>query len=539
MTSPVSPMPIIAVPVSVEPINTPILYVTPEPEQILCTLSVQMPVIATAMQAYDTLNLSNENYGAIVDMTQTSYNINNPNNPTAAASSDVVWNNVIGTKFADNIKGANWAETISAGDGNDTIIGSGGADKLDGGKGIDTVDYSASVSYEGTPIFDIFGPMDHNPELGVNVNLETGKGEWGDANDDIYTSIENVVGSARDDVITGNDAANLLKGGAGYDSLSGGVGNDTLDGGTGNDQLNGGKGADKLIGGEGSDTAVYSDSSAAVNINLKTGFGSGGDAIGDRYTSIENVTGSNFNDTLTGDSKANQLDGGKGNDLFNGGLGADTFNGGEGVDTVTYANSGAGVQVTLEGFSYQGGAYPDEWIIADMKKAYVSGHGGDAEGDQLNGIEKIIGSNFNDVLTGDYNANTLEGGKGDDVLRGGGGSDLLSGGAGNDSFIVSFGSGNDVITDFQAGAKSGDKIIFEQVFNGSQPLMTFQDFMAHSTQVGKNLVFDFGNDHLTLNNVMKSQMTSDDFQVLVSMPIEDFYMPPQQLPVYEAPIMIA
>ena len=62
-----------------------------------------------------------------------------------------------------------------------------------------------------------------------------------------------VIGTNRNDVLTGGKGNDVLNGGAGNDKLSGGAGNDTLDGGKGNDQLNGGKGVDKLIGGAGSD----------------------------------------------------------------------------------------------------------------------------------------------------------------------------------------------------------------------------------------------------------------------------------------------
>ena len=58
------------------------------------------------------------------------------------------------------------------------------------------------------------------------------------------------------------------------------------------------------------------------------------------------------------------------------------------------------------------------------------GVGGNAAGDTLFEIENLIGSNFNDSLTGDGLANVLNGGNGNDILRGGGGADVLIGGAG-------------------------------------------------------------------------------------------------------------
>jgi Ca2+-binding RTX toxin-like protein len=108
----------------------------------------------------------------------------------------------------------------------------------------------------------------------VNVNLLTGLGAGSDAQGDILGGIENIVGSAFNDTLTGDGGTNALVGGAG---------------------------ADTLIGGPGIDTADYSTSTAAVSVNLLTGVGSGGDAQGDILTGIENIVGSDHADTLTVD----------------------------------------------------------------------------------------------------------------------------------------------------------------------------------------------------------------------------------------------
>ncbi len=84
---------------------------------------------------------------------------------------------------------------------------------------MDTADYSSSAG-------------------GVNVGLMTGLGSGGDAQGDVLTSIENIVGSTHDDTLTGDGAAN---------ALSGGGGNDTLDGGPGSDMLTGGPGAERFV----------------------------------------------------------------------------------------------------------------------------------------------------------------------------------------------------------------------------------------------------------------------------------------------------
>ena len=89
--------------------------------------------------------------------------------------------------------------------------------------------------------------------------------------------------------------------------LRGGADNDTLDGGTG---------ADSLDGGAGIDTASYGYAASRVELSLQTGHGFGGEAFGDSFSSIENVTGSNFNDYVAGDSGRNRLEGGNGADAL-------------------------------------------------------------------------------------------------------------------------------------------------------------------------------------------------------------------------------
>ena len=125
-------------------------------------------------------------------------------------------------------------------------------------------------------------------------------------------------------VINGNNSNNIINGTSGADQINGLGGNDTLNGNAGNDVLVGGAGRDTLNGGDGSDWASYIGS-AAVSVNLGTGLAFGGDATGDRFSSIENLHGSNNADNLTGSSGANILDGGLGNDILRGGAGADTF----------------------------------------------------------------------------------------------------------------------------------------------------------------------------------------------------------------------
>ena len=166
--------------------------------------------------------------------------------------------------------------------------------------------------------------------------------------------------------------------------------------------------ADTLDGGAGVDTADYSGSTAWVQVSLgqstgQTGGGSGNHAEGDVLSTIENVTGSAYNDHLIGDGNDNVL---------SGLAGADTLDGGAGRDTASYVDSQSGVRVSLLG----GNNYP-----------------GDAGGDVLISIENLIGSAFNDTLAGGYGDNLLFGLAGNDSLYGDSGNDTLVGGAGADT----------------------------------------------------------------------------------------------------------
>ncbi len=127
--------------------------------------------------------------------------------------------------------------------------------------------------------------------------------------------------------------------------LNGGAGNDTLIGSDGTDTFNGGTGADTITGGEGIDTLTYASATGNVTVNLTTGTSSGSDG-NDIFTGIENITGGEFNDTLTGDDKDNVINGGEGNDTIIGAGGSDTLIGGAGNDIISAGTSAAaGVSV--------------------------------------------------------------------------------------------------------------------------------------------------------------------------------------------------
>ncbi|WP_372022381.1 hypothetical protein P7L70_00555 (plasmid) [Tistrella mobilis] len=312
---------------------------------------------------------------------------------------------VEGSAFNDVLLGGEDANTLLGGSGDDILRGRGGADRLDGGNGFDTVSYSDSSA-------------------GVTVSLATGTTRGGDAEGDVLASIEAIEGSDFADRLLGDENAN------------------TLIGGGGNDVLQGRGHADRLDGGEGYDTVSYSDSYYGVVVSLLTGTTQYGDAQGDVLINIEAIEGSAKADRLAGDAGTNTLSGLGGDDILRGRGGADRLDGGSGFDTVTYSDSSAGVTVDL---------------------ATGTAHGGDAQGDILEGIEAIEGSAYSDQLSGDDGINHLSGLAGNDELRGLGGADVLTGGRGADRFVYDSVNDSgitiatrDLITDFSQ--TDGDRI---------------------------------------------------------------------------------
>ncbi|MQY49095.1 calcium-binding protein [Rhizobiales bacterium RZME27] len=294
--------------------------------------------------------------------------------------------NIIGSAFGDQLRGSEVANVLNGGDGNDNLQGLGGADTLIGGAGTDVASYSLSTA-------------------GVTVVLADsgfGMGTGGDAEGDLLSTIENLIGSAFNDVLIGNSAQNRLEGGAGNDTFRTGIGGSYAN----NIQ-------EVVLGGDGIDTIDYSASNAGVYARLFSGtsglsLSQGGHADGDILAQMENAIGSNFNDRLEGTELANTLSGGNGDDVLIGFAGADTLIGGAGTDMADYSASNAGVSVQLHATGTTQAA------------------GGHADGDLLNGIESITGSAFNDVLIGSAGANKLISGAGNDTLRGGSGNDILS-----------------------------------------------------------------------------------------------------------------
>ncbi|ROM78334.1 type I secretion target [Pseudomonas brassicacearum] len=201
---------------------------------------------------------------------------------------------------------------------------------------------NAAENYQLTLTVDYAGAQDKTPDYHGSYTASDNHGGSDSVAVGIsYQAGHTLTGTSGDDVLLAGNGDNILNAGDGNDVLSAGSGNNTLNGGAGNDLLYSGTGNDLLDGGTGNDTVSYAHATSAVTVNLgllaaQNTLGAGTDTL----SHIENLVGSNFNDTLTGDGASNRLDGGLGHDVLNGGGGDDLLIGGLGNNTLT-GGSGA------------------------------------------------------------------------------------------------------------------------------------------------------------------------------------------------------
>jgi len=489
----------------------------------------------------DTLTYAAAASGVTVNLALTSAQV------TGGAGTDTISNfeNLTGSAFADTLTGDANANTISGGAGNDIIAGRGGADVLDGGTGTDTVDYSAAAagvivslalgtaSNDGDGSSDTLTNFENVTGSAFNDTIEGGAGNntlVGGAGTDTVSYADATAGvtvnlattTAQNTVGAGTDTI------TGFENLTGSAFADTLTGDGNNNVIEGLAGNDVMVGGLGTDTVTYVDAASAVTVSLATTaaqntVGAGTDTI----SGFENLTGSAFNDTLTGDANANVLQGLAGNDLLSGGAGNDTLDGGTGTDTATFASAASAVTVDLHAGTATGdgtdtlisienvtGSTHNDTIISNSSDNVLDGgtgtdtvsyapaashvtvdlSTGTATGDgndTLSNFENVIGSAFDDTITGDTNVNTLTGGAGNDTITGGGGADLLYGGTGSDTFLFLAAHALTAIVkieDFTTGS-GNDKIDLKDVISGYDPAtMAITDWVQITTSGSDSIV---------------------------------------------------
>ena len=302
---------------------------------------------------------------------------------------------VYGTAAADFVCGYGENDTVNGLQGDDSLSGGLGNDLLDGGEGTDAAVYRASAT-------------------GVTADL--GSGATGEGSD-TFVSIENLLGSALDDVLVGNVSANVLDGGEGDDVLTGRGGNDTLIGRAGVDDFNGGAGADTIQSRDGIAETVFCDSQDVVDadpIDTLVGCSApptpptpptppqGGGSTGPTLPPGCDIAGTEGNDVITGTAKGERICGLGGNDVIRGlggndvligGLGNDRLVGGQGNDRLVGAKGNDRLVGGGGKDRFLGGAGKDFLAMKDRAKEFGDGGKGiDTatinRGDKLKRVEK-------------------------------------------------------------------------------------------------------------------------------------------------------
>ncbi len=418
-----------------------------------------------------------------------------PNNDTLTGGP--AGESIQGLAGNDSLFGNAGDDTIEGGDGNDTLVGGDGDDSIDGGAGSDTIlaglgsddfhggttGFRDTVSYASTIIggpitvtmTDVANGSVTKPNGDVD-SLSMITGIWGTAGNDSFLSSATIFAGfptaslrirpgAGNDTVDGAGAARTAvdysdavkaihvdlslnrasqDGFDGTDTLnnvrfvttSGGF-NDTIIGSNADERFGLGGAGNKLIDGGGGTDTYRNDASTGFVANLQTSLVGGvptGTVIKasgtDTLISIENLVGGRGNDSITGSQFDNML---------SGEFGADTVDGAGGFDTLDMSAMSTVFSI------------PARSIVNLSVGAITVGSQSVAAGTALDGfgftdillnIEGVIGTDLDDVMVGSDVANHLAGRSGNDSLAGEAGNDTLVGEAGDDT--LGGGTGTDI-----------------------------------------------------------------------------------------------
>ncbi len=312
----------------------------------------------------------------------------------------------------DTIYGGSLSDTIFGGANDDTIRGYGGSNILAGGSdtltasGSDTLDYSYDT--QGVKInlasgFTSYDAIAQNSALHVTDTNITG---YTGGTDSVY-NFSIVLGGSGNDTIAGNSGMDTINGGSGDDWIVMTTGNDYIDGGVNTTGIG--------------DTIDYHYIAGTVIVNLATSVGTG-TAGTDDIRNIENVSGSDYTDTITGSITGN---------ILSGQLGADTIFGDAGNDIIygDNNNNNSGLSETN-----------------DTQSGNDELYGGV-------GDDTIYGGLGNDRIDGGADNNILYGGGGNDAFWLAAGNDTVYGGSGIDS--VNYGNSTAIVAHLEAIADIG------------------------------------------------------------------------------------
>ncbi|MET1113242.1 MAG: calcium-binding protein [Allosphingosinicella sp.] len=313
-------------------------------------------------------------------------------------------NNFIGTSTGtDSLYGEGGNDFLFSGAGDDYLEGGAGNDELDGWQGNDTM-----IGGAGDDVYNVDTTSDvvtENAGEGIDT-VKVRKSSY-----TLPANVENAdlryySGSIS---VTGNSAGNIFIMGAGVQSVSGSSGNDTVS---------------------------YAYASAAVGIDLWT-MTLTGEAEDDYFSSIENLTGSAFDDELRTLGTVSVIDGGAGADTMEGRAGSDIYYVDNAGDLVIEVAGGGADEVRIRNLaSYTLPAYVEK--LTNTTNYMFTGTG-NGLANEINGgttVDYLSGAGGNDILNGGDGDDELRGDGEHDILNGGAGADAMYGGEGNDTFYV-------------------------------------------------------------------------------------------------------
>ena len=412
----------------------------------------------------------------------------------------------------DTINGLASDDTLIGGEGDDELTGGAGDDVLRGDAGADTAVYSGAladylVTDTGGGTFLVTDLRPGSPD-GTDTIDGIELIRFADRTVDPATAAGGAT--AGDDTLVGTPGNDAIDGLAGNDTIDGLAGDDTLTGGDGDDVITGGAGDDTIAGGAGGlDIAVFSGARADYAVTLvgggtytvedrRPGSPDGTDTVSGvgrlRFSdgtfgtanaaarsfvgtaNVDTIDGTADGDTvwaLDGDDAIDGHDGDDvlrgegGDDVIRGGAGADIVDGGAGFDTADYTGSATGIELALADTDSYG-------VSGRLVNVARGGYAGDAAGDELRGIERILGSDHDDYVFGSeagvevalgagndafdnadsvtQGVDVVDGGDGNDLIVTGSGDDILRGGAGDDYLwgqngvdTMEGGAGNDLL----------------------------------------------------------------------------------------------
>ncbi|MEO1343891.1 MAG: calcium-binding protein [Pseudomonadota bacterium] len=282
-------------------------------------------------------------------------------------------------------------------------------------------------------------------------------GSFADDKIDAQDGDDLIFSLSGDDEVSAGTGDDVVFAGAGHDTVNGGDGEDNMFGGRGNDVLVGNKGNDRMFGGSGDDMLVWNNGDGSdlmnggrghdqVQVNFNT------DLVND---DLQNKDVAEFSVTDKGVQFARiEL-----NDQTEAGLfqldirnteELETNFGGGDDTAVLKDNVLQEIKLDLDG-----GDGEDTLDLSQVTHAVKVNLNRDKVGEsKLENFEDIIGTEFDDKVIGDGEANeisglggsdTIRGRDGDDILVGNKGDDFVFGGGGDDMLVWNNGDGSDLL----------------------------------------------------------------------------------------------